>query len=119
MKGFAHERFNSRQAWGGDLGDRKQNGIAMNINALCEELHQRLAPMGGHVSVLDDHAIDISWNHTRGLIIVSSDGGPFLKVSTSWKDCETATTEVAKDIPDKMVELFQGFWERRDVKFKK
>ena len=66
-----------------------------------------------HARVLDADAIVISWKQVQGLIIVSADGGAFLKVSTSWKDSDTAITEREEDIPDRMVALFQEFCDRR------
>jgi hypothetical protein len=91
----------------------KEGDLHMDINSLCERMQQRCTPMGGHARVLDADAIVISWKQVQGLIIVSADGGAFLKVSTSWKDSDTAVTEREEDIPDRMVALFQEFCDRR------
>jgi hypothetical protein len=74
--------------------------------------------MGGYAGVLNERAIVLSWNHMRGLVFLLPDGTFALKVSTPWGDADEETTDQADDVANKIVDLLEGFWERRGVHFK-
>jgi hypothetical protein len=77
-----------------------------------------LEPIGGYAGVFDERAIFLEWNHMQGLVILLPKGNFFLKVSTLWLESDEETVERIEDLPVRAADMFQGFWERRGVKFK-
>jgi hypothetical protein len=91
----------------------------MDIYSLRDDVQSRLQAIGGDAGLLDDTTIVLSWNGMTGLVIGLPKGEFFLKVSTPWGDADEETAELAEDVSGRVVQLFQGFWERRGIKFRK
>jgi hypothetical protein len=89
----------------------------MSITAVFQSVLGKMTLIGGHASVLNERCIVLSWNHMSGLVVLSPEGHYTVKVSTAWKDEDTAIVHRVEDIPDKVADLFQNFWARRGVKF--
>jgi hypothetical protein len=88
------------------------------MNSVYETVLAAMTRIGGDAALLDERCIMLSWSVMEGLVIIAPEGQITIKVYTPWSDADSCTVERAEDIPDKVIDLFQNFWNRRRAKRK-
>jgi hypothetical protein len=90
----------------------------MIFDELKHNLSDRLAALGGSAAMLNERCIVLSCSGLRGLVVLTQDGRYFIKVATLWDDRDEAYADLPEQVPEKVVELFAGFWQRRGIEFR-
>jgi hypothetical protein len=90
----------------------------MSLDELKRNLSDRLTALDGSAGMLDERCIVLSCGGLRGLVVLTDDGRYFIRVSTVWDDQDEASADLPEQVPDKVVELFTGFWQRRGIEFR-
>jgi hypothetical protein len=90
----------------------------MTFAELTAELAARFAEVGGYAAALNERCIVLDWRGLRGLVVRTDDGRIFLKVATLWEDRDEEYLARPELVTARAVELFETFWQRRNINFK-